>query len=194
MSSLAYATVPINEVRSHPKNPRHGDIPAIARSLAAHEQYRPIVVQRSTGLILAGNHTWQAAKQLGWTELDVAYVDVDDDQALRILLVDNRLSDVATYDDDALAAILNELATGPGALEGTGWEPTDLADLNAVLQGLGDPVAIAGDNRDVTVEDFARMLRIRMGQAVYDRWKAWVQAHDGDEAASFVGLLDKAGA
>lgn len=194
MSTLAYATVAINEVRSHPQNPRRGDVSAIARSLEVHRQYRPIVVQRSTGFILAGNHTWQAARQLGWDTIDVAYVDVDADQAVRILLVDNRLSDVATYDDDALAALLNDLARSDSALEGTGWQPTDLADLNAVLQGLGDPVVIAQENRDVTVEDFARMLRIRMGQAVYERWLGWVRRHDNDEAAAFVGLLDKAGA
>ncbi len=103
-------TVEIDGVRPHPKNVRQGDIGAICESLKAHGQYRAIVVQRSTGHILAGNHTWKAAKQLGWTDIAVHYIDCDDDKAMRILLVDNRANDLATYDDQALANLLKEIS------------------------------------------------------------------------------------
>jgi len=42
------ASVALNTLESYPTNPRRGDIEAIAQSLKAHGQYRPIVVQYGT--------------------------------------------------------------------------------------------------------------------------------------------------
>jgi len=112
-------STPIETLTTHPRNIRQGDIGAICQSLAAHGQYRPIVVQRSTGHILAGNHTYQAARSLGWSHIAATYVECDDEQALRILLVDNRANDLATYDDTALSELLQELAATDLGLDGT---------------------------------------------------------------------------
>jgi hypothetical protein len=71
-----------------------GDVGAISESLKAHGQYRPITYQKSTGRILAGNHTWKAAKALGWKEINASAIECDDEQALRILLIDNRTSEL----------------------------------------------------------------------------------------------------
>ena len=121
--------VAIDAVRPHPHNARQGDVAAISESLRIHGQYRPIVVQKATSHIVAGNHTWQAAQSLGWKEIDVTWIDVDDDEALRILLVDNRSNDLASYDDAALAELLKSLADDAGTLEGTGFDEDDLAEL-----------------------------------------------------------------
>jgi hypothetical protein len=43
--------------------------------------------------VLAGNHRLIAARELGWEHLAVVCMDVDEEQARRILLVDNRSSD-----------------------------------------------------------------------------------------------------
>lgn len=105
--------------------------------LEAHGQYRPLVVQRSSGVVLAGNHTLLALRALGHPEAMVTYVDVDNDEALRILLVDNRLSDLAAYDDAALIEILAELAAGTDlGLTGTGF---DAEDLSALVADLNTP-------------------------------------------------------
>jgi hypothetical protein len=84
-------------------NARRGDVPAIAESLAQNGQYKPVVVNVGTTTgrpdeVLVGNHTLLAARSLGWESIDVCYVDVDETQAKRIVLADNRLSDRATYD------------------------------------------------------------------------------------------------
>jgi len=128
--------VPIKKVKPHPRNVRQGDIGAITVSLSEHGQYRPIVVQRTTGHILAGNHTFHAAKSLGWKEIAVTYVDCDDEAALRILLVDNRSSSLASYDEHALGDLLQELATTDRGLIGTGYDPDDLDDLLRLLESL----------------------------------------------------------
>lgn len=59
--------------------------------------------------VLAGNHTVQAAQELGWEELVCTIIDCDDDQAARIVLIDNRSNDLAGYDDTALLALLQDL-------------------------------------------------------------------------------------
>lgn len=138
-------TTPIDAIRPHPRNPRQGDIGAIHHSIQNNGFYGTIIAQRSTGYILAGNHRWQAAQQTQATQVPVTWVDVDDDHALRILLADNRTNDLATYNDHALAEILEGLRNDTGTLDGTGYNDDDLDDLLADLNdnkpkdGLTDP-------------------------------------------------------
>lgn len=131
--------VPIDDLVPFEGNPRIGDVGAIADSLTANGQYRPLVVRRETREILGGNHTWRAAKHLGWMTVAVSYVeDLTDEEAKRIVLADNRYSDLATYDPQALAAML----TGLTDLNGTGYAPSDLDALLASLTVLAEPTAL----------------------------------------------------
>lgn len=127
--------VPIGNLQPHPRNPRRGDVGAIQASIGHHGFYGTVVAQRSTGRILAGNHRWLAAKAAGLTEVPVAWVDVDDEQAERILLVDNRSNDLASYDDGALLDLLRELQTTDDGLAGTGFDDSALDALLAEAAG-----------------------------------------------------------
>jgi len=93
---LVVEVVPIGSVRVSTRNPRRGDIAAIAQSLVANQQYQPVIVNRRTGEVLAGNHRVLAALELGWCEIAVCFVDVGEEQARRIMLADNRTSDLAS--------------------------------------------------------------------------------------------------
>lgn len=119
----------INTLKPHPRNVRQGDIGAIATSLQTFGQYKPIIYQASTGHIIAGNHTWKAAKQLGWTHIEAKPFDCNDDTALRILIADNRATDLATYDENGLLDILKELADTDKKLDGTLFDEQDLQQL-----------------------------------------------------------------
>jgi len=101
--------VPVTSLSFYPGNPRVGNVKVIASSLRENLQYAPLVVQESTRHVLAGNHTLKAARSLGWTEIDVVLVDVDDTRARKIVLSANRTADLGTYDDDALAELLSYL-------------------------------------------------------------------------------------
>jgi hypothetical protein len=127
---------------------RQGDVGAITESLKQHGQYRPIVVQKSTGYILAGNHTYKAAKALKWKQIAATYVDCDDEQALRILLMDNRANDLAAYDDGALAEMLKQLMETEDQLAGTGFDPDDLQQILDDL-GASELPTVMGDPDDV---------------------------------------------
>ena len=127
--------IPIERLKPYEKNPRKGNVRAIAESLAKNKQYRPIVVQKSTRKILAGNHTWQAAKSLGWDKVAAVLIDVDTEQAKRIVLADNRTSDIAEYDDEILAELLASLDEPSG----TGYSETDVqAILNTVMESVDE--------------------------------------------------------
>lgn len=132
--------VDINAVSPWPRNPRNGDLGAIAESIRQNGFYGTLTVQKSTGHILAGNHRWMAALEVGLKEVPVAWVDVDDKMAARINLVDNRSANLGWDDDALIAEILNELPS----LEGTGYDDEALAeiiakqDLPLDLEGVGD--------------------------------------------------------
>ena len=117
-------TVKVETLTQYPGNPRRGDVKEIARSLKANKQYAPLLVQLSTGHILSGNHTFQAAQSLGWTEIMVVRLDVTDEHARRIMLSSNRTADLAWYDEDAMTKVLEELN---GDFDGTGWDAKSAA-------------------------------------------------------------------
>ena len=68
--------VPLTSLKTYDKNPRKGNVKAIAESLKTNKQYRPIVVQKKSKKILAGNHTFKAAKELGWKEIAVVMTQI----------------------------------------------------------------------------------------------------------------------
>jgi DNA modification methylase len=121
-------TVPIGTLKHHPKNPRKGDVKSITESIEHNGFYGVVVAQKSTGYVLAGNHRMMAAKAAGLDSLPVAYVDVDDATALKILLADNRTNDLATYDNKELAELLADVSNTIG-LDGTGFDEAFLDGL-----------------------------------------------------------------
>lgn len=133
---IEYTTVDIDSIEAHPKNVRQGDIGAISESLKAHGQYRPIVVDRRTNFILAGNHTWKAAKSLGWSKISAGFIETkNENEAVRILLADNRTTDLAMYNDDGLAELLKSLSGSDEGFAGTLYDGDDLDDLIYKLNG-----------------------------------------------------------
>lgn len=135
IESLQPLIVEIDSISGYPGNPRQGRIPDIRASLRTYGQYKPVVVQASSGYVVAGNQTLIAMKEEGYTDVAAAFIDVDDAEAARLVAFDNRVSDQAEYDDLALASLLKgiqSLEDGEG-LAGTGY--TD-EDLSAILEGL----------------------------------------------------------
>ena len=158
---IEHTIVDIDSVETHPKNVRQGDIGAISESLKAHGQYRPIVVDKRTNRILAGNHTWKAAKALGWQEINAGFIETkDDDEALRILLADNRTTDLASYDDSGLADLLKELMVTDTGLAGTLFNGDDLDQL---LNDLSDNI------KDETLNPYSQELKIPQYQIVGEK-------------------------
>jgi hypothetical protein len=56
----------------------------------------------------------------------VSWVDVDEDQELKIVLIDNRTSDLATYDTVELKT---HLVNSAGQFKGTGFQAEDVSEI-----------------------------------------------------------------
>jgi hypothetical protein len=126
---------PIDGAKPHPDNVRKHRIEKIAQSLEAHGQRTPIVVQNSTGYIVKGNGTWEAARLLGWAEIAMIRQDMGDKEALEYLFADNRASDLSSYQREKLHATLSKLV-GEGGLAGTLWEDEEFQDLEEEFSAL----------------------------------------------------------
>lgn len=160
MPDLKVETFDLSDLNTYHKNPRRGDVDAIAESLRKRGQYRPIVVNIGSHAshdyeILAGNHTYLAAKKLGWKTIQATTVDVDDDQAAQIVLADNRLADLGGYDDETLSALLSDVSS----LDGLGWSQDDVDALAAALEPERDDSEV----EDVEVPDDAPQ-RVKRGE------------------------------
>ena len=117
--------ISVKDLKEYPNNARRGNVTLLMESLKVNGQYRPIVVQKSTNYVLAGNHLLRAATQLGWEEIDAVIIDCDDQAALKIVLGDNRSNDLGEYNDDYLKELLKDLEN----FSGTGYSQSDIEEL-----------------------------------------------------------------
>jgi hypothetical protein len=124
----------IDAVHQHPSNYNNGDVEAISESIEVNGVYRPLFVQKSSNAIIAGNHTWEALKILGSEGVPVVYLDVNDEEAYRIMVADNRTAALAQPDSMALFDILSKLDAQAGGLQGTGYRQQDLDILEHLAE------------------------------------------------------------
>jgi len=127
--------IPLSALVHYPGNARRGNADAIRDSLQANGQYRSLIVrQHDDGFtVLAGNNTLTALQQSGAEAARCELIECSDVEARKIVLADNRTSDLAVYDDTALAQLLAGYKE-PADLFGTGFD-ADFA--TALLQQTG---------------------------------------------------------
>lgn len=133
LPETAYVHPPLTP---YPGNPRRGDQDAITASIRDLGLYRPIIIQRSTGHVLAGNHTLRALLDLGATHVPVTWLDVDDTRAAAVVARDNLTSNLGTEDPADLLALLTS-ATDVLAL--SGYADEDLAALRRATEEPAPP-------------------------------------------------------
>lgn len=125
--------IAVDRIAEHPENYNEGDTGAISESMDEHGMYGAVLVQKSTGFILVGNHRYRAAKAKGAASVPGFWLDVDDDEAKRIMMVDNRTARLSTFNEHQLVALLTDAASSARGLAGTGYDGDDLDDLMAAL-------------------------------------------------------------
>lgn len=175
--TLLDSLVPVEALQPHPKNARVGDVELIKQSLKANKQYRPIVVRKSDNVVLAGNHTLKAARELGWTHIAVDFVEVSEEESIRILIADNRTSDVGSTDNKRLAGFLKSLPN----LEGTGYNSEFLRrQLNTLNSNalFKETIAVTSKGHKPTKQSEAKAV-FKIGQIVFcvrpDPFTQWLQ-------------------
>ena len=154
------ATISLRKIKQHPQNPRRGDDEAVGESIDVNGFFGAVLVQRSTGHILAGNTRWRAMRKRKAKSLPGFWIDCDDETALRILLADNRTSDLAVYDDATLRDLLVQLEQQAGLI-GTGYTDADLAALLIAQEAdLGDDSSFRDSEDEVTGEPDGALLAL----------------------------------
>ena len=135
--------IAIDKLLLDPANARkHGkkNLDSIKGSLAKFGQQKPIVVN-SDNVIVAGNGTLQAAKELGWKEINIVRTDLKGSDITAFGIADNRTSELAEWDDEVLQELLDGLKAEDFDLSAIGFDDEDLSDMldDKGKAGLTDP-------------------------------------------------------
>jgi hypothetical protein len=124
---------PLGELRQHPENANNGDLRAIRESVERNGYYQPIIVQKSTGYIVSGNHRYQVAVEMDAVWIPAIILDLTDEEAKRIMVADNRTARLGKDDPGQILNLLEQLAETDLGLIGTGYSMENLEELmNAV--------------------------------------------------------------
>jgi len=144
---------PIGSLHPDPKNPRihtPKQIHKIARSITAFGFNVPLLVD-SQDQVIAGHGRLLACQGLGVEEVPtIALEHLSEAQAKAFMVADNRLSEIADWDDRLLAEQLKELSglNLDFSLETTGF---DMAEIDLRIEGLAENPA-ASDAADAIPE------------------------------------------
>jgi ParB-like nuclease domain len=117
--------------RRHPER----NLSAIKGSLARFGQQKPIVAN-AAGVVIAGNGTLEAAKELGWDKIAVVRSELGGTDLAAFAIADNRSSELAEWDRDVLGSILHALREDSFDLTSIGFDTSYLDTFN-----LGDDLS-----------------------------------------------------
>lgn len=131
-------------------NPRKGDVNAVAKSYEQYGQRKPIVINRD-GMILAGNHQYQAAVQLGWDSIAAVVVDDDEATGKAYSLADNRTHDIGHYDWEALVGLIDDVNAVDDTLY-TGYDQDAIDDLVAFAEEAAEEAVGEGGHYGSAVQ------------------------------------------
>lgn len=125
-----HLTIDPANARRHPER----NLATIKASLARFGQQKPIVAQAIGGVVIAGNGTLTAARDLGWSHVACVFSKLEGSAARAFAVADNRSAELAEWDDVVLADLLKSLADDERLA--LGFDDDDLAEI--VDRAAGD--------------------------------------------------------
>lgn len=166
-----YQIVSIDKLKLDPENPKiHPDenIEQIKASIKAHGFINPLAVHKDTGIIVAGNGTFMAAKALGYTKVPVIYLDCDFNTARSYGIAVNRIPESSKWDLDAFNKHIKEL---------NDWDPEkdwksvgfDDSEIKILLDSFEADIIPGTDDFDscgAVTEGFKEESKPEMGKSV----------------------------
>jgi len=147
LKELRIEYVPINSIKPNDYNPNRQsehDFELLIKSMEEDGFTQPIIVQKSTKMIVDGEHRWRAATVLGYTEIPVVFVEMTPEQMRIATLRHNRAR--GSEDLELSVQVLRDLQE-LGALE---WAQDSLMlsdeEINRLLDDIPVPEALANDD------------------------------------------------
>lgn len=120
-------------------NPRKND-EAAKKVMASIKRFgfgAPLLARKENGEIIAGHTRLKAAQSLGLKQVPVRYLDLDPAEAHLLALADNRLNEVAEWDQPKLMELLSNFSFDDVDL--AGWDQKALEQMGTdLLKGMGD--------------------------------------------------------
>ena len=138
--------VDVAHLKAWDKNPRDNDkaVPEVMASIKRFGFAAPIIA-RPNGEIIAGHTRLKAALELRLPRVPVRYMDLAPAAAHLLALADNRVAEIADWNDDLLSDVLRELEGDGVDLKGIGGDVDELAEL----LGHNDPLPMDGSEDEV---------------------------------------------
>jgi ParB-like chromosome segregation protein Spo0J len=78
-------------------------------SLVANGQYAPLVVNKNDMVVVVGNCRYEAMRLLDWTEADCLLLDLTQQQARRLSILDNRSAELSVWEPALLKEAIGDL-------------------------------------------------------------------------------------
>ncbi|MBM2814417.1 MAG: ParB/RepB/Spo0J family partition protein [Ignavibacteria bacterium] len=147
LQELAIEYVSIDSIKPNNYNPNRQsehDFELLVKSMEEDGFTQPIIVQKTTKMIVDGEHRWRAATVLGYKEIPVVYVDMTPEQMRIATLRHNRAR--GSEDMELSVQVLRDLQE-LGALD---WAQDSLMltdeEVNRLLEDIPVPEALANDD------------------------------------------------
>lgn len=141
LRDMAVEYVPVTALRPYKGNARthsRKQISKIAESISAFGFTNPVLVNDANGII-AGHGRVAAAQQIGLTEVPVLRIGhLSTDQVRAYIIADNRLDELAGWDDELLAIELQHLSAAnlEFGVTAIGFETPE---IDLLIEGLDTP-------------------------------------------------------
>lgn len=107
------------------------DFENLENSIERYGYIEPIIVNRRNNVIVGGHHRLRVLKKKGVKEVDVVYVDLDENDEKRLNIALNRIN--GYWDIDKLEEVVNDLmADDPSLIDFTGLSEFELDSMFSV--------------------------------------------------------------
>ena len=138
MTEAAAIWMPIDDLIPWADNPRDNSeaIPEVAASIKRFGFASPIIARTEDNVVIAGHTRLEAARSLGLDRVPVRHMDLDPADSRLLALADNKVGEIADWNDDKLAEVLREL-NADGHLDGLEGLGFDESELDELLQTAG---------------------------------------------------------
>lgn len=147
-------SVKLSEIFPYYDNPRDNTnaVEPTKESIKRFGYVKPILVDKA-GVIIAGHTRYVAAYQLGMEFVPVVYSDMDDEMAKKYRILDNKLAEKSSFDEDQLLEELRSMKV-PTEMQAFFFEDIDQM-LNFSLDSINQQAdEYGGFNEDYSqVED-----------------------------------------
>lgn len=128
--TLEIEYVPLDDLKAAPHNPRQisdDEMDKLKTSISEFGFVKPVLVNTTTGNIIAGHQRVVAARALGMTDCPVVYTALSESREKALNIALNKIS--GEWDIPMLKDILTEIDTGEFEIEVTGFDNVEIEML-----------------------------------------------------------------